>query len=108
MLALALVLAQAASDSGGGDSGTGDWVKDVIAYGISPTIVVIALVTGRLVPGYIYERRVEEHRKSLEDNRVLEETIKERVIPALLKSTDVMARVLDLLDQISRDRDRTT
>lgn len=93
-------------ESGGGDSGGGspDWLTDVIAYGISPTVVVLGFVFGRIVPGYIYERRVEEHRKALEDNRLLEETIKERVIPALLKSTDVMARVLDLLDQLDRDQ----
>lgn len=103
MLDYLLTLAQASGDSG--NSGN-DWVQNVLAFGISPTIVVLGFVFGKIVPGYIYERRVEEHKKALEDNRLLEETIKERVIPALLKSTDVMDRVLDILNDLDRERHR--
>jgi hypothetical protein len=65
-------------------------------------MVVLAFIFGKIVPGYIYERRVAEHQAAVQENQRLEETIKERVIPALVKSTDVMGQVLQLLSEIDR------
>ena len=97
-MVLAVLLAQT-------EASQPDW-SNIAQYGVLG-LVVLAFIFGKIVPGYIYERRVEEHRKALEDNRLLEETIKERVIPALLKSTDVIGRVLDLLDKLEeRDKER--
>lgn len=65
-------------------------------------LVVLAFITGKIVPGYVYERRVEEHHAAMQENARLEETIKERVIPALLKSTEVMGQVLALLNDFAK------
>lgn len=102
MLTVAFVFLARAAESGGDSSP--NWA-DIAQYGVLG-LVVLAFIFGKIVPGYIYEKRVEEHRKALEDNRLLEETIKERVIPALLKSTDVMGRVLDLLNRLDGERNR--
>lgn len=72
-----------------------DWTN-LAQYGVLG-LVVLAFIFGKIVPGYIYERRVAEHEAEKQENRRLEETIKERVIPALVKSTDVMVQVLDIL-----------
>lgn len=83
----------------GGSSGP-DWTG-LAQYGVLG-LVVLAFIFGKIVPGYIYERRVEEHRAAVAENQRLEETIKERVIPALVKSTDVMGQVLQLLSDIEK------
>lgn len=73
-----------------------DWTN-LAQYGVLG-LVVLAFIFGKIVPGYIYERRVAEHEAEKNENRRLEDTIKERVIPALVKSTDVMVQVLDMLN----------
>lgn len=78
--------------------GQPDWAN-LAQYGVLG-LVVLAFIFGRIVPGYIYERRVLEHEAEKQENRRLEETIKERVIPALVKSTDVMVQVLDMLNAL--------
>lgn len=78
--------------------GQPDWAN-LAQYGVLG-LVVLAFIFGRIVPGYIYERRVLEHEAEKAENRRLEETIKERVIPALVKSTDVMVQVLDMLNAL--------
>lgn len=78
--------------------GDPNWA-DLAQYGVLG-LVVLAFIFGKIVPGYIYERRVAEHEAEKLENRRLEETIKERVIPALVKSTDVMAQVLDTLNNL--------
>jgi hypothetical protein len=70
--------------------------NDLAQYGVLG-MVVLAFIFGKIVPGYIYERRVEEHKAAVAENQRLEETIKERVVPALIKSTEVMAQVLQFL-----------
>lgn len=80
--------------------GEANWA-DLAQYGVLG-LVVLAFIFGKIVPGYIYERRVAEHDAEKEENRRLEETIKERVIPALVKSTDVMVQVLDMLSQLEQ------
>jgi hypothetical protein len=77
-----------------------DWTN-IAQYGVLG-LVVLAFIFGKIVPGYIYERRVEEHEAEKAENRRLEETIKERVIPALVKSTDVMVQVLDMLNSLEQ------
>lgn len=84
-----VVVAQSAGDP--------DWT-DLAQYGVLG-LVVLAFIFGKIVPGYIYERRVKEHTSEKEENRRLEATIKDKVIPALVQSTDVMAQVLVLLDR---------
>lgn len=79
--------------------GDPNWA-DLAQYGVLG-MVVLAFIFGKIVPGYIYERRIAEHEAEKAENRRLEETIKERVIPALVKSTDVMAQVLDMLNNMS-------
>lgn len=79
-----------------------DWTN-LAQYGVLG-LVVLAFIFGKIVPGYIYERRVAEHEAEKEENRRLEETIKERVIPALVKSTDVMVQVLDMLGHLEQLR----
>src|SRR4051794_40770384 len=82
------------------DSSQPNWT-DLAQYGVLG-MVVLAFIFGKIVPGYIYERRVTEHQQAVQENQRLEETIKERVIPALVKSTDVMGQVLQLLSEIDR------
>lgn len=77
-----------------------DWTN-LAQYGVLG-LVVLAFIFGKIVPGYIYERRVTEHEAEKAENRRLEETIKERVIPALVKSTDVMVQVLDMLNNLEQ------
>lgn len=92
MLAL---LAQAAE--GGGSTDT-DWIG-LAQYGVLG-LVVLGFIVGKIVPGYIYERRVAEHAAEKEENRRLEGTIKDRVIPALVQSSDVLTRVMAYLDRL--------
>lgn len=77
-----------------------DWTN-FVQYGVLG-LVTLAFIFGKIVPGYIYERRVAEHEAEKNENRRLEETIKERVIPALVKSTDVMVQVLDMLNSLEQ------
>lgn len=90
-----LLLAQESGNNSGPD-----WTG-LAQYGVLG-LVVLAFIFGKIVPGYIYERRVQEHQQAVQDNQRLEETIKERVIPALVKSTDVMGQVLQLLSEMER------
>lgn len=81
----------------GGDSAV-NW-GNLAQYGVLG-LVVLALIFGKIVPGYIYERKVAEYEAEKAENRRLEETVKEQVIPALLRSTDMMAQVLNLLNEL--------
>lgn len=81
-----------------------DWTN-LAQYGVLG-LVVLAFIFGKIVPGYVYERRVEEHHAVIAENKQLEETIKERVIPALIRSTDVMAQVLNLLSDMDKAQAR--
>lgn len=80
---------------------------DLAQYGVLG-LVVLAFIFGKIVPGYIYERRVAEHEAEREQNRKLEDTIKEKVIPTLVQSTDVMAEVLALLNRLEEDNRPST
>lgn len=79
-----------------------DWTN-LAQYGVLG-LVVLAFIFGKIVPGYIYERRVAEYEAEKNENRRLEDTIKEKIIPLLVQSTDVLADVLSLLDRLDRDR----
>lgn len=98
MYELAILFAQAS----GGDSSGQSWT-DFASYG-ALGLVVLGFLFRKIVPGWIYDQVVEDLQKERANNQLLEETIKERVIPALLKSTDVMDRVLDLLEQQELER----
>lgn len=101
------ILLLVAQESGGNSSNGPDWTG-LAQYGVLG-LVVLAFIFGKIVPGYIYERRVQEHSAAVAENQRLEETIKERVIPALVKSTDVMAQVLQLLAELDpKQRRRST
>lgn len=84
-----------------GADGSVNWA-DLAQYGVLG-LVVLAFIFGRIVPGYIYERRVAEHEAEKEQSRKLEETIREKVIPTLVQSTDVMAEVLAYLNRLDMD-----
>lgn len=75
-----------------------DW-GNLAQYGVLG-MVVLAFIFGKMVPGYIYEKRTAEYEAEKAENRRLEKTIEEQVIPALLRSTDIMGKVLDLLDDL--------
>lgn len=75
-----------------------DW-QNFAQYGVLG-LVVLAFIFGKIVPGYVYERRVTEHYAAMEQNKQLEETIRERILPALIKSSDVMTETLTLLSEI--------
>lgn len=92
MLAL---LSQAAG--GGGTTGP-DWAN-LAQYGVLG-LVVLAFIFGKIVPGYIYERRSAEYEAEKAENRRLEDSIKEKVIPLLVQATDVLAQVLALLNRM--------
>lgn len=92
------LLFQEAQEATGGDGGA-NWT-DLAQYGVLG-LVVLAFIFGKIVPGYIYERRYAEYEAEKAENRRLEETIKEKVIPALVKSTDVMQEVLNLLNDMN-------
>lgn len=81
----------------GGGGGVPSGLTDLVQYGVLG-LVVIMFIWGKIVPGYLYDRRVQEHQAEKEETKKLEETIRERIIPALTRSTDVMAQVLDLLN----------
>lgn len=98
MYELAILFAQAS----GGDTSGQNWT-DFASYG-ALGLVVLGFLFRKIVPGWIYEQVTEDLQRERANNQLLEETIKERVIPALLKSTDVMDRVLDLLEQQERER----
>lgn len=86
----------------GGEGSTVDWTN-IAQYGVLG-LVVLAFIFGKIVPGYIYEKAKQEHEAEKAENRELEKTVKEQVIPALLRSTDMMAQVLDLLNELDRDQ----
>lgn len=79
-----------------------DWAN-LAQYGVLG-LVVLAFVFGKIVPGYIYERRVAEYNAEKDENRRLEDTIKEKVIPTLVQSTAVLSDVLALLNRLDADR----
>lgn len=85
------------AQEGGGDFAT------FAQYGVLG-LVVLAMIFGKLVPGYIYERRVEEIRQLQSEVAELRHTIEEKVIPALIRSTDVLAQYVE---QKGRGRART-
>ena len=79
-----------------------DWTS-LAQYGVLG-IILLLVIFGKLVPGYIYDRRVQEHEADKAEMRRLEETLKERVIPALTKSTDVLAEMSQYLDDRRAER----
>jgi hypothetical protein len=79
-----------------------DWTS-LAQYGVLG-IILLLVIFGKLVPGYIYDRKVEEHEADKAEMRRLEETLKERVIPALTKSTDVLAEMSHYLDDRRAER----
>lgn len=74
--------------------------ENLAQYGVLG-LVVLGFVLGKIVPGYIYERKVLEADAERAENRRLEETMKEKVIPALVRSADVMADVLAILGDLA-------
>jgi CBS domain containing-hemolysin-like protein len=82
-------------------STTIDWVA-VVAQGGPFALVVVLFVTGRIVPGQIYERRVEEVAQLQDQIGRLEQIIEDKIIPALVRSTDTLAR--DIERQMREER----
>lgn len=66
-------------------------VTQIFQYGVLGLILLLILL-GKLVPGYMYERREEELKALQNKLDRLETIIEERVIPALVRSTDVLAK----------------
>lgn len=80
------------------DGQTPDWTN-LAQYGILG-IVLLLIIFGKLVPGYILERKDKE--ADLREQRVasLEEKIQERIIPAILECNRLMAEVVKVLDDV--------
>lgn len=63
-------------------------------------IFVIAFITGQVVPGFIHKQAKSERdaeRQRVED---LEQSIREKVIPALIASTQAIADTAKLVDEL--------
>lgn len=89
---LPALIAAEATGSGGGADWTG-----LAQYGVLG-LVVLGFIFGKIVPGYLYERRVQEVEALKAEVGRLRDTIEEKVIPALIRSTDVLARYVDRLN----------
>lgn len=66
------------------------WVDLVLRLGF-PVVVVLCMIKGYLVPGFIYDRVIKE-------NDRLTSLTEEKVIPALIEYNRTIERVLDKLD----------
>lgn len=67
-------------------------VTQIFQYGVLGLILLLILL-GKLVPGYMYDRREEELKSLQMKLDRLESIIEERVIPALVRSTDALTKV---------------
>lgn len=63
-------------------------------------IFVIAFITGQVVPGFLYKSAKEERDDERKRVDELEESIRERVIPALISSTNAIADTARLIDEL--------
>ncbi len=89
-------------------TGSADPTGGLLSYGVLG-IIVVAFVTGLLVPGYLYKRLDAE-------NERLRKLVEERVFPALeagtaatREATEVLRevlRLLPMLEQLPRQRRR--
>lgn len=96
MVAFEVVLAQTAEPN--------DWTS-LAQYGVLG-LVVLGFILGKIVPGYVYERRLEEAERKDEEIQRLRVSIEERVIPALIKSTEALADAASLLEDRTVGRPR--
>jgi hypothetical protein len=69
-------------------------VLELVNYGVLG-LVVLAFVFGKIVPGYIYERRVQESADLRAENERIRTHIDERVMPALVRSTDLLSQYVE-------------
>lgn len=63
-------------------------------------IFVIAFITGQVVPGFLYKSAKDERDEERKRVDELEESIRERVIPALILSTTAIADATKLIDEL--------
>lgn len=71
-----------------------DWTS-VVAQGGPFALVVVLFILGKIVPGTIYDKRVEEVHELQARNDTLTRIVEDKVIPALIRSTDLLARDLE-------------
>ena len=83
----AALLVATANDTGSGDF----WIDLVLRLGF-PVVVVLMLIKGYLVPGFIYDRVVK-------DNERLVNVFEEKALPALIKSNEVLEAALPLIQE---------
>lgn len=84
MTSLALLLAQ---------SEIPGWIGGLAERGILG-LVVLALVFGKIVPGYIADQKDKKIEKLEAKNEAYETLMREQVLPALMKSNEVISRAL--------------
>jgi hypothetical protein len=75
-------------------SSTSDPLNGLFSYGVLGIIFVLIML-GQLVPGNIY-KKVEQ------ENDRLRTLIEDRVLPALERSNDVIAKALELVERQAR------
>lgn len=63
-------------------------------------IFVVAFLTGQVVPGFLYRTVKEERDEERRRVEQLEESIRERVIPALIASTQAIGDTVKLIDEL--------
>lgn len=73
---------------------TGPDLTSLFQYGVLGILVVL-FIFGKVVPGYILEKREQEIEKLREENKALRSAFEDKVIPALIRSTDVLTKFVE-------------
>jgi hypothetical protein len=63
-------------------------------------VFVVGFISGQIVPGYLYKRQSEDLKEERAYSRSLEGTLKNEVVPLMLKYVDTMDEVISLLRAI--------
>lgn len=77
-------------------SGSSGEVLNLAQYGVLGA-VIIALLWGRLVVGRQFDKEVQEKKEAQEELRALRDQIQGEIVPALVRSTDTLARATEVI-----------
>lgn len=58
-------------------------------------LLILAMIFGKIVPGYILQQREKELADTKAELSALRKNLEETVIPALVRSTDILARMAE-------------
>lgn len=75
---------------------------DLLNYG-AIGLVLVAILFGKLVPGYIYDRAVDDLTSCLEDTKKLRDSVTDKLIPALQKQVETNKEVIDAMRKPEQD-----